>query len=528
VSHFIQTRHPRADLEESAIMSMKRILLFLLSCIFCGQLSAAKPPNVVFFFSDDQAYDTVGCYGNPNVKTPNMDKLGARGVIFDRHYNTTAICMASRANVMTGKLEYKTGCNFSHGPMSKSIWAESYPVLLRKAGYRTAFGGKFGFAVVDDPTRGGSESKFDNLPMGDFDFWVGGTGQTSYATKKNKYLAKYADKYPHSSRAYGAAGSEFVRESAKGDKPFCLTIFFKAPHRPTTPDPMFDDVYADTTFRKLPNYGRAAGEHLAPQHKLGRQYPRFESWGYDNDSSYQAALATYNQQIHGVDYAMGMIMEELERQGVADNTVVIFSSDNGFFNGSHGLGSKVLPYEEGARVPLIIYDPRHAAEGNGRRSSAVTGNIDIGATIVDLAGISKPREMDGRSLLPIVHGRKPRVRMSMPILNAWGPVGAQCLSVVTEQYKFCYWPFGEGMDPSEELFDLKNDPYELKNIVADSKLRQELGMMRRHYDAELRKLQLQAVDYNDYQFYGTLFDRNVKWEDKKGLVPRAFFKAAGK
>lgn len=508
---------------------MKRILPFVLSCILCGQLSAAKPPNVVFFFSDDQAYDTVGCYGNPNVKTPNMDKLGARGVIFDRHYNTTAICMASRANVMTGKLEYKTGCNFSHGPMSKTIWAESYPVLLRKAGYRTAFGGKFGFAVVDDPTaRGGSESKYENLPMDDFDFWVGGTGQTSYDTKKNKYLAKYADEFPHSSRAYGAAGSEFVRDSAKGEKPFCLTIFFKAPHRPTTPDPMFDDVYSDTTFRKLPNYGRAAGEHLAPQHKLGRQYPRFESWGYDNDSSYQAALATYNQQIYGVDYAMGMIMEELERQGVADNTVVIFSSDNGFFNGSHGLGSKVLPYEEGARVPLIIYDPRHAAAGKGRRSSAVTGNIDIGATIIDLAGISKPREMDGRSLLPIVHGKQPRVRMSMPIINAWGPVGAQCLSVVTEQYKFCYWPYGEGMEPSEELFDLKNDPYELKNVIGDNKLRQELGMMRRHYDAELRKLQLQAVDYNDYQFYGTLFDRNVKWEDKKGLVPRAFFKPAGK
>ncbi len=515
----------------------KRSFPVLLSLyVLCGSAAAAKPhldgtsrsPNIVLFFSDDQAYDTVGCYGNPDVKTPNMDRLGANGVIFDRHYNTTAICMASRANVMTGKLEYKTGCNFSHGPLAKSLWAESFPVLLREAGYRTGFGGKFGFAVVDDPRKGGSEGKYENLPMGDFDFWVGGTGQTSYETRKNKYLAKYADKYPHSSRAYGAAGSEFVRDSVESGKPFCLSIFFKAPHRPTTPDPIFDDVYADTTFRKLPNYGRKAGEHLAPQHKLGRQYPRFETWGYSVDSSYQAALATYHQQIHGVDYAIGMVMAELEQQGVADNTVVIFSSDNGFFNGSHGLGSKVLPYEEGARVPLIISDPRHADKGKGRRSKAVTGNIDIAATIVDLAGLSKPRGMDGRSLLPIVHGKKSRVRESMPLINVWGPIGAQSFGVVTEEYKFVYWPFGEGMEPTEEMFDLKNDPYELQNVIGDNELRQELGMLRRHYDAELRKWQTQAVAYNDYQPYGTVFDRAVKWEAKKSLVPKQFFRPAGK
>lgn len=493
-----------------------------------GSRATGKKPNIIFFFTDDQCYDSIGCYGNPDVKTPNMDKLGANGVIFDRHYNTTAICMASRANVMTGKLEYKTGCNFSHGPMRKETWAESYPVLLRQAGYRTAFGGKFGFAVVDKDNPKGGENKYENLPMSDFDFWVGGIGQTSYDTKKNKYLAKYAGEYPHSSRAYGAAGSEFVRESVKEGKPFCLSIFFKAPHRPTTPDPIFDDVYADAKFRKLPNYGRKAGEHLAPQHKLGRQYPRFETWGYSVDSSYHAALATYHQQIHGVDFAMGMVMEELKKQGVADNTVVIFSSDNGFFNGSHGLGSKVLPYEEGARVPLIISDPRHAAAGKGRRSAAVTGNIDIAATIVDLAGLSKPRGMDGRSLLPIVHNKKPRVRQSLPLINVWGPIGAQSFGVVTETHKFVYWPYGEGMEPSEELFDLKNDPYELKNLMGDNKLRQELGMMRRHYDAELRKWQTQSVAYNDYQAYGTVFNRGVKWEAKKAIVPKQFFRPAGK
>ena len=124
-------------------------------------------PNIIFFFTDDQAYDTLGSYGNPDVKTHNIDRLGSQGVIFDRHYDTTAICMASRANVMTGMYEYKTGTNFMHGPMSKDIWSRSYPMLLQLAGYRTGFGGKFGFAVVDDPPKGGKDNKWEDIPNED-------------------------------------------------------------------------------------------------------------------------------------------------------------------------------------------------------------------------------------------------------------------------------------------------------------------------------------------------------------------------
>ena len=234
---------------------MSRLSKLLLSVIalspfWLNSACADSRPNIIFLFTDDQAYDTLGIYGNPDVKTPNIDALGQQGVVFDRHYNTTAICMASRANVMTGLYEYKSGTNFMHGAMSREIWEKSFPVLLGKAGYRTGFGGKFGFAVVEDPREGGSENKYEHLPMGDFDYWVGGTGQTSYDTVKNKYLARFADKYPHSSRAYGAAGQEFIKESAAIGAPFSLTIFFKAPHRPADPDPFFDDVYEDTVFRK--------------------------------------------------------------------------------------------------------------------------------------------------------------------------------------------------------------------------------------------------------------------------------------
>ena len=121
-------------------------VLFLLMCV-ASLANAADKPNIVFLFADDQNRLSVGCYGNSEVQTPNMDGLARDGMVFDKHYNTTAICMASRCNVMTGMYEYKTGTNFTHGNMKPEIWAKSYPILLRDAGYYTAFAGKFGFEV---------------------------------------------------------------------------------------------------------------------------------------------------------------------------------------------------------------------------------------------------------------------------------------------------------------------------------------------------------------------------------------------
>ena len=506
---------------------MRSLIFFLSGLFFFSFQSPAagndeNRPNIVFLFTDDQAYDTLGCYGNPNVKTPNIDQLGREGVIFDRHYDTTAICMASRANVMSGLYEYRTGTNFMHGPMALDLWQKSYPVLLREAGYRTGFGGKFGFPVVDDPLKGGRENTYGNLPVEDFDFWVGGTGQTSYRTDQNKYLARFADKYPHSTRAYGAAGQEFIRDSVASGQPFCLTLFFKAPHRPVTPDPIFDHVYENTVFRKLPNYGRAAGEHLAKQSRMGRQYPRFSSWGYHTEESYQKALRLYNQQIHGVDYAVGMIVAELRRQGVEDNTVILFSSDNGFFNGSHGFGSKVLPYEEGTRVPMIIYDPRSKSHGGGRRVSAVTGNVDVAATILDLAGLETPQSMDGRSLVSLVRGEQARVRHALPLINVWGTAGTLTLGVVTETHKYICWIYGEEFEPAEELFDLKADPYELINMAHQPGNRPILEKMRALHDGEIALWRERAVPYGDYRQFGKILDRNIPWSEKKHLIPARF------
>ena len=388
-----------------------KLTLFLIAALLAGWWAVGQEerPNIVFLLTDDQSFYTMGCYGTPDVQTPHLDRLAADGLVFDHHYDTTAICMASRANVMTGKYEYKNGTNFEHGDMMQSHWGQSYPILLREAGYVTAFAGKFGFLVADDPDSKG------RLPEEDFDWWGGGPGQTHYETAKNKSMVRYAEEYPHSTLSYGAFSRDFIKEASAGHKSFCLSISFKAAHRPTTPDPRFDDVYKGKTFTKPGNYGRVFSEHFSKQSKQGRQWERFHSWNYGD--TYDEVMAIYHQQIYGIDVAVGMIREALEANGVKDNTVVIFTSDNGFLCGSHGYGSKVLPYEEASRVPLLMFDPRHSNSGKRLRCASLTGNVDFAPTILELAGLPAPANMDGRSLLKLYNDPKAETHYSLPLIN---------------------------------------------------------------------------------------------------------------
>lgn len=480
-----------------------------------GLTNAGEKPNIVFLFADDQNTLSVGCYGNPEVETPQMDRLARDGVVFDRHYNTTSICMASRANVFTGMYEYKTGTNFSHGNMKPEVWQKSYPVLLRQAGYLTAFAGKFGIVV---------EGK--GLCEDDFDIWGGGPGQTNYATAKNKSMAKYAERYPHSTLSYGAFGQDAIREAVKQNKPLCLSISFKAPHKPATPDPKFDDVYAGKEFTKPANFGREAGEHLSEQSKQGRQYPRFTEWKYDTD--YDTEMAKYFQQVYAIDVAVGMIRDELTTQGIADNTVIIYTSDNGYICGAHGYGSKVLPMEESSRVPLMIYDPRSPSAGKQLRSPALTGNIDFAPTILELAGLPVPENMDGVSLLPLLKDPSADVREQMAFINTFDKPPTHCLSVLTKEWKYTYWWYGDSkMKPTEELFHLAKDPLEMKNLASYPKAASALEAMRRRYDIELQRWKDQVVPYNGYTQYGELFDRTIPWIQKSSQKAKSKRKGKG-
>lgn len=491
-------------------------LSLILSCLaawaFAGRVAAADRPNLVVLVSDDQTTYSLGCYGNADVRTPHLDRLAEEGMVFDRHYDTTAICMASRASLMTGLFEYRTGCNFGHGPLVRERWQASYPVLLRGAGYVTAFAGKLGFEVAEAPDRPG------RLPEGDFDRWGGGPGQTSYRTAENLSMAAYAEAYPHSTRSYGAFGRDFIRGVANGDRPFCLSVSFKAPHKPDEPDPAFDEVYAGAVFAKPGNYGREFGQHFAPQSRQGRQYERFESWGYAD--RYDEAMAVYHQLVYGIDVAVGMIREALDEAGVADNTVILFTSDNGFLCGSHGYGSKVLPYEEASRAPLILLDPRHANSGRRLRCTALTGNVDVAPTVLNLAGVPLPPDLDGRSLTALYDDPDDAIHDVLPLVNVWGPRAVHSLGVVSKAWKYVYWPYDEGdFEPAEELYDLVGDPLELSNLAADPAHRDTLRRLRTSYDRTVWDWNRRAVPYHNYARFGALFDRGRTDAENRAAQP---------
>ena len=489
---------------------LKKIIFITIGLINCLSAGESEKPNIIFLLADDQSIYSVGAYGNQDVQTPHMDQLAKDGLIFDKHYNTTAICKASRANILTGMYEYKTRANFSVPDMDEQIWKRSYPVLLREQGYLTAFAGKFGVKI---------KGRGQGLPKTDFDFWAGGYGQTSYNSKKNKALRKYAKEYPHSTLAYAAYGRDVIKDSVAQNKPFCLSISFKAPHKPATPDPRFDHIYKGKIFKKPGNYGREYSKHLSEQSKQGRQYIRFEEWEYDRD--YDKVMATYHQQIYAIDVALGMLRKELDNQGVAENTIIIYTSDNGFLCGSHGYGSKVLPLEESSRAPLIIYHPKAKTTGKVLRSSKLTANIDFAPTILKLAGIPVPESMDGKSLLSLLDDEKDGGHEQIAFINTWGELATKSLTTITEKYKYTYWWYGDDtMEPDEDLFDVSKDPLELTNLNRNPEYQALLDEMRSKYDEELELWKEANQDDPHYSIYNVLFDRNVDMEAKNKLLVR--------
>jgi arylsulfatase A-like enzyme len=282
-------------------------------------------------------------------------------------------------------------------------------------------------------------------------------------------------------------------------------------------------LYEGRTFTRPPNYGVEKGAHLSPQVHTSRAATGYREWVKDFDGT----AARYYALITGVDAAVGMIREELTRLGLDRNTVIIFTSDNGYNAGSHGFGDKVIPYEEGSRAPLIIFDPRLPAEKNGKACDALTGNIDMAATIFALAGEPAPEGIDGRSLLPLLADPADKVRDFLPLFNFWGIPSAQSMAVVTPEWKYIHWYFGGGMQPTEELFDLSSDRYEMSNSVADAAHAKTLAILREYYDKQLADIERQLARQHGYDNYPTVFSRTVPWERKAALVNQLKLKRAG-
>jgi arylsulfatase A-like enzyme len=482
--------------------------VLLLALAFRG---VAAKPNIIVFMTDDQKTKAVG-YNNPQILTPNIDALARRGLIFDRCYATTSICMPARCSMMTGMYEFKTGVNFESGKLAQETWhSTAYPALLKDAGYIVGFGGKFGFGVSKDVHRA------------DFDEWAGWGGQGSYQTGHSKNGGMkdsgYAKEHPHVTRALGAFGRDFVRKHAGDRQPFCLNIWFKAPHSPHDYiDPIDEAKYAGVTFGPPGNWGhegKPGSGHIPVQAKVSRQWIKGDAY---YPKKFQDTVTKYNKLIAGVDDAVQMILDEVERQDADGDTVIIFTSDNGYFGGAHGMGDKVLLYEEGAKIPLVIVDPRVPSAKRGRRANSLAGNIDLAPTILQLAGVTPPAAMDGVSLVPVLQDSNASAREDLLLIQNWGWAEddfSRSLAVLHGRYKYLYWCYGDrNIAPAEELYDLSRDPLELTNLIDQSDVSSVRSELQKRYDAHLESWKRNAVPDETWTRMGRVFDRNIPWKSK--------------
>jgi len=476
-----------------------------------GDAPAQKRPNIIFLMADDQRWDAMGCMGNPVIKTPNMDRLAADGVLFENAFLTTSICMASRASIMLGQFESRHKCNFER-PSNRTIsFAEfdmSYPRLLQKAGYRTGFIGKFGFAVSKDKiqncplkpdgsrdSKGQLWTKEQYMPADKFDAWHGFPGQGRYFPKDKGGK--------HLTQVMGEQAREFL-DGCKPGQPFCLSISFKAPHGPTQPDPAYNDMYKGV---KIPRQINDGDEYFEKLPKVVREHWRGRRI-YKNEAApgrYQEFMARYYQCISGIDVVIGRIRDELRRLSLDDDTIIIYTSDNGYFCGSKGLGGKCLLYEESIRTPLIIFDPRLDASKRGKRCRELVLNIDFAPTMLDMAGVETPATMQGKSMLALIEGKRIKWRESiftennftshfMPALSDAGDQRQKVLersvrskAVRTKRYK--YIRYFEQRPMIEELFDIQSDPIEAFNLAGKPEYSDILFSLRKLCDDWILEVQ---------------------------------------
>ncbi len=435
----------------------------------------AQRPSFVVFLTDDQSHDTLGCAGNPRIQTPNLDALAARGVRFTNAFVTTPVCAVSRASLLTGQHMGRHGIADFDRPLSAKQWRETFPALLRDAGYRTAFLGKFAIGAPDksDPEL--------CLPADRFDFWYGFPqgieykqvvgGETVYLTTEMERKAE-----------------EFLR-SLPADAPFCLIVAFKEPHGPFNYfDPKVPDAYADLDPPLPPTMTLAdfdAQPELVRESFLATDNVR--RW-MEDPTEYKNLVRQMYRTISRADLAVGRITKLLEELGLAQRTVVLMSSDNGQLAGAHGLVGKFLMYEESIRVPLIVADPRAGASARGRVSEAMALNIDLAPTILSMAGVSVPARMQGQDLSQLI------ADPSSPVREDWygehvysperdGPTIPKSECVRTQRWKFIHYL--ETDPPVEQLFDLVADPLEEHDLSADPAHTEMLGELRARC-AELR------------------------------------------
>jgi arylsulfatase A-like enzyme len=424
--------------------------------------SEAAPMNILVLYADDWRNDTLGVAGNAIVKTPTLDRLASQGMRFTHNCVTTSICGISRASLFTGQWMSRHG-NRSFKPW-KTAWSETYPGLLRQKGYFVGHVGKW---------------HNGKIPSDKFDF-------------SRSYYGKHWLTQPDGSKIHVTQKNEndamdFLK-SRPADKPFCLTVAFFATHAEDSsplqflPQPESMELYKDVTIPVPQNATQESFDRLPEfvgnEKNEGRN--RWH-WRFDTPEKHQTMMKNYYRLATEVDTTCGRILDELKKQGLDDNTLVIFTTDNGYYHAEHGLADKWYPHQESIRVPLIIDDPRMPKNVIGQTNDELTLNVDLAPTILAAAGIDAPKTMQGSDMSPLyLAENKPEWRDEFfyehPMLKSTDFIPAS-EALVRKDWKYFYWPEFD----REQLFDLKADPIEENDLAADKGYAEQLAEMRERF-----------------------------------------------
>ena len=454
----------------------KSILIFCLVSLAwfsCKKKKSSKPPNIIVILTDDQRWDAIGYAGNKIIKTPEQDQLALEGTYFNKAFVTTPICGASRATIITGLYERKHNFTLGGTTLNPVYLKKNYPLELRKNGYHTGFFGKFGIK-----NNGDLSNIFSEFEVYD--------RNNKFEDHRGYYYKSIGKDTVHLTQYTGHKALAFI-DNAPSDGPFCLSISFSAPHAHDGAwegikkqyfwQEEVDDYYRDTV---IPGPNNASDDRFAALPKEVREgFNRVRwYWRYDSKERYQESLKGYYRMISGVDKELGKIREMLTKKGIADNTIIVWMGDNGYFLGERQMAGKWLMYDNSVRVPLIIYDPRvkkhHEVED-------MVANVDLAATILDFSGVKSDLKTHGISLVPYVYnGSSKYKRKELMIEHLWDfqPIPPS-EGIRTEQWKYFRY---RTIKATEELYDLENDPQELNNLASNTKYKIILQNMRDKLD----------------------------------------------
>ena len=437
------------------------------SCFGANETNVVKKPNIVFILVDDFRYDAMGYCGNKIVSTPSIDNLASQGIFFRNAFSSTPISSASRASILTGLHERTHRYSFQTGPIDDKFLENAYPLKLKEAGYHTALFGKLGVNCTD------AESLFDEIE--DYD--------RNNAIKEDGYHYKTLNNDTvHLTRYTGQKGLDYI-EKQDGKNPFFLALRFSAPHAHDSAKQQYfwdddqEDLYNDVTVPDPIMSEDEYFERLPEAVKNGFSRLRW-TWRFDTPEKYQFMMKGYYKMIAGVDQEIAKVRKMLEKKGLADNTVIVFMGDNGYFLGERQIADKWMMYDLSVRIPLIIYDPRIDKHSEVEQQVI---NVDIPSTFVDIAGGDIPSQWQGKSLKGLLKNKNYRMeRDTILIEHLWEmPNIPSCEGVRTDDWKYFRYVNDERI---EELYNLKDDPNEEFDLSKDKKYAKVLVNLRNKTD----------------------------------------------